>query len=173
MGSQRASHNWAHTHKWWKAFDLKEQFSKMWSPNQQHQGHLETCQKCQLTGYVPELCQNGCDSWVAWVSSLKNILPQERGKVVGPWGSPKEYLALHHSLQEGPLVNVLLHRPSKGLLSPCFSNKSKQENENLLCCTRSSALCALVTQMGRKSKREGIHAYLWLIHLAAETNTTL
>ena len=76
------------THKWWKAFDLKEQFSEMWFPNQQHQGHLGTCQKCQLTGYVPELCQKGCDSSVAWVSSLKKFFHKKGAK----WWVPEDLL---------------------------------------------------------------------------------
>ena len=41
-------------------------------------------------------------------------------------------------------------------------------NENLLYSTGNSTQCSVVTKMGRKSKKQGIYVYVYLIHFAVQ-----
>ena len=41
-------------------------------------------------------------------------------------------------------------------------------NENLLYSTGDSTHCSVVTETGRKSRKGGMYAYVWLIHFAAQ-----
>ena len=41
-------------------------------------------------------------------------------------------------------------------------------NENLLYSRGNCTQYSVVTQMGRKSKKEGIYLYVWLIHIAVQ-----
>ena len=41
-------------------------------------------------------------------------------------------------------------------------------NENLLYSTENSPRCSVITQMGRKSEKEGIYVHTWLIHFAGQ-----
>ena len=45
-------------------------------------------------------------------------------------------------------------------------------NKNRLYSTGNSTQCPVVTQMGRKSKEEGIYVYVWLIHFAVQQKLT-
>ena len=45
-------------------------------------------------------------------------------------------------------------------------------NENLLYSTGNSTRCSVMTEMGRKSKKDGIYVYIWLIHFAAQQKLT-
>ena len=45
-------------------------------------------------------------------------------------------------------------------------------NENILSSTENSTSCTVVTWMGRKSKREGMYAYVELTHFAVQRKLT-
>ena len=45
-------------------------------------------------------------------------------------------------------------------------------NENLLYSTGNSTPCSVVTCMGRKSNKEGIHVCIWLIHFTVQRKLT-
>ena len=45
-------------------------------------------------------------------------------------------------------------------------------NENLLYSTGNSTQCSVVTWVGRKSKKEGIYVYIWLIHFIVQQKLT-
>ena len=45
-------------------------------------------------------------------------------------------------------------------------------NEKILYSTGNSTRESVVTQMGRKSEKEGMYVHLWLIHFATEQKLT-
>ena len=73
----------------------------------------------------------------------------------------------------GRLQSTGLHKVGHDWARSTAQHIKQITNENLLYGTGNSTQCSVVTYMGRKSMKEGIHVYMWLIHFIAETSTTL
>ena len=95
--------------------------------------------------------------------------PGQRPVCRGNWCSPDVENKCMHTKRERQRMDQETGIDIHKLCILCIKYTT---GENLPCSTGNSTQCSMVIQMRRKSKKEGIHAHVQLIHFAEQHKLT-